>query len=68
MIKVKVESTGEVMMSFNHLTIEVKARQEELLRDAQRRRLIREAQPTRSASLPAQWLRVVLAIFLIRPF
>jgi hypothetical protein len=68
MIKVKVESTGDVTMNFNEVGLEVNARREQLLRDAEKHRLIREARPTQSASIPSQLLRVVLAILLVRPF
>jgi hypothetical protein len=55
-------------MNFNEVGLEVNARREQLLRDAEKHRLIREARPTQSASIPSQLLRVVLAILLVRPF
>jgi hypothetical protein len=68
MIKVKVESTGEVTMNFNEVALEVNIRREQLLREAEKQRLIREAQPAKSQPILSQLLRVVLAILLIRPF
>lgn len=56
------------MMIFNDIALEVNIRREQLLRDAERQRLIHEAQRTKSESIPSQLLRVVLAILLIRPF
>jgi hypothetical protein len=67
MIKMKVESTGEVIMIFNDVALEVNIRREQLLRDAEKQRLIREAMPAKSQPRFLQAVRIALAILFIRP-
>jgi hypothetical protein len=55
-------------MNFNDLSLAANFRREQLLREAEKQRHSREAQRTQSESIPAQLLRVVVAILLIRPF
>jgi hypothetical protein len=65
----EVETTGEMqMMNLNHLMVEAHTRRDDLLREAQMRRLAREAQQSKSESFPLRWLRLALAILSIRPF
>ncbi len=56
------------MMIFSDVMVEANVRRGDLLRAAQKQRLIREAQRTKSESIPSQLRRIILAILLIRPF